>query len=244
MKKSYRILNYKNLTIYQNDEWFCFSLDSVILANFPKIKYRIKNIADLGTGNAVIPLILSQRTNAHIDAVEIQKPVADLALENVTYNNLNDQICIINKDMKIFSKERFNHDKYDLVLCNPPYFKVDDNNIINDNVYKAIARHEIMINIDEVLSCAFLILKEGGIFSMVNRSDRFIEILDLFSKYHFEVKYIRFVHDNINCNSSLFYIEGVKLGKPGLKIGQPFILKNENGDFTEEYKRLQNEVML
>ena len=113
MKRLYSVLNYKNLHLYQDDEWFCFSLDSVILGNFSTIKLGTKNIAELGTGNAIVSLILSQRTKAHIDAIEIQQDVAELALENVKYNKLENQISVINEDMKVFCSNHNNYDKYE-----------------------------------------------------------------------------------------------------------------------------------
>lgn len=244
MEKLYDVLNYDNLKIYQNDEWFCFSLDSVILANFPKIRYSVNRIAELGTGNAIVPLILSKRTKAFIDAIEIQSDLADLANKNVKYNELGHQIEVINIDMKDFSLDPLNHDKYELVLANPPYFSEDTSCKINDDIHKAIARHEICITINDLLKTAWRILKEGGRFAMVCRVDRFIEIIQLFKSFRFEVKYIRFVHDTINKPPALFYLEAVKLGKSGLMIDMPFVLRDGSGDYTDEYNKLQNEVML
>lgn len=241
MKKLYSVLNYDNLKIFQDDSWFCFSLDSIILANLCSVKLSTKKIADFGTGNGIVPLILAKRTTAHIDGIEIQKDVSQLAFENVEYNKLNTQISIINSDIKVFSNNRDNYDKYDLVVCNPPYFKADCL-FFNEDLHKTIARHEFKITLSEIIESAWRVLKEGGIFSMVNRVDRFIEILSLFNKFRFEVKYIRFIYDRIDLSPCMFFIEVVKLGKPGLKIDKPFILKNIDGSFTDEYERLQNEV--
>lgn len=244
MEKLYDVLNYEGLKIYQNDEWFCFSLDSIILANFPKIKYRTNKIAELGTGNAIVPLILSRRTNSSIDAIEIQDDLAILAKKNIEYNNLGNQVNIINADMKAFVSNPINYDKYDLVLSNPPYFKSVPTSDINCNIHKAIARHEIKITISDIMDGAWRILKEGGIFAMVSRTDRFMEILQLFHDFRFEVKYIRFVHDSVDKSPALFYVEASKLGKSGMIIDKPFILKDALGNYTDEYERLQNEVMI
>lgn len=243
MKRLYNILNYKNIKIYQDDEWFCFSLDSVILANFPSIRMRTKRIIDLGTGNGIVPIILSQRTNVHIDAIEIQEDLAELALKNVSYNSLDKQISVYNCDIKDYAFDSNNFDKYDLVLSNPPYFKNTPNKSINFDIHKAIARHEMKITLSDLINSSWNLLKEGGIFATVNRVDRFMEIINLFAKNRFEVKYLRFIYDDIEKQPALFYIEGVKLGKSGLKVDKPFILKNVDGTFSNEYIRLQNEVM-
>ena len=121
------ILGYKDRKIFQDDECFSFSLDSVMLANFATVRLRDKKIVDLGCGNGVIPLILSLRTDKEIVGVEIQEQLFDMAVRSVEYNNLSDQIKVINSDMKDFVNDD-NFEKFDLITCNPPYFKVNEKN--------------------------------------------------------------------------------------------------------------------
>ena len=129
MKVLNDILGYKNLKIFQDDDFFCFSLDSVILANYCNIRLSDKNICDLCTGNGVIPLILSRRTDNKIYCVEIQKSICDLAEESFKYNNLCNRIKIFNCDIN--NKNVFDYNEFfDLVLCNPPYFKVDEKSFL------------------------------------------------------------------------------------------------------------------
>ena len=234
------ILGYKNLKIYQNSNFFSFSLDSIILANYCDIRLRDKNIVDFCTGNGVIPLILSRRTNNKIYGVEIQKKLVDLANKSVEYNGLSNQIEIINDDIKVFSKD--NISKFDLVLCNPPYFKVEKESSLNESYEKMIARHEIKINIYDLCDCVKKVLKDNGKFYLIHRSDRLVEILQVLKKYNLEPKKLMFVYENINSESTLVLIESQKLGKTGLKIQKPLILHEINGELTEEYKRLQEEV--
>ncbi len=234
------ILGYKNLKIYQNSNFFSFSLDSIILANYCDIRLRDKKIVDFCTGNGVIPLILSRRTNNKIYGVEIQKKLVDLANKSVEYNGLSNQIEIINDDIKVFSKD--NISKFDLVLCNPPYFKVEKDSSLNESYEKMIARHEIEINIYDLCDCVKKVLKDNGKFYLIHRSDRLIEILQVLKKYNLEPKKLMFVYENINSESTLVLIESQKLGKTGLKIQKPLILHEINGELTEEYKRLQEEV--
>ena len=236
------ILGYKNLKIYQNSNYFAFSLDSIILANYVNIRLRDRQIVDFCTGNAVVPLILSKRTKAKIYGVEIQKALANLAEKSVNYNKLSDQIEIVNEDVKEFSKK--NISKFDLVLCNPPYFKINEKSSLNESYEKKIARHEIMINLEEVCDCAKKVLKDNGNLCLVHRSDRLMEILEILRSNNFEPKRIKFVYENINKESTLVLIEAQKLGKVGLKVERPLILYELDGTTTEEYERLQKEVLV
>ena len=235
------ILGYKNLKIYQNSNYFAFSLDSIILANYVNIRLRDRQIVDFCTGNAVVPLILSKRTKAKIYGVEIQKALANLAEKSVNYNKLSDQIEIVNEDVKEFSKK--NISKFDLVLCNPPYFKINEKSSLNESYEKKIARHEIMINLEEVCDCAKKVLKDNGNLCLVHRSDRLMEILEILRSNNFEPKRIKFVYENINKESTLVLIEAQKLGKVGLKVDKPLILYELDGKLTKEYDRLQKEVL-
>ena len=236
------ILGYSNLKIYQNSDYFAFSLDSIILANYCNIRLRDKKIVDFCTGNGVIPLILTRRTKAEIFGIEIQKNLADLAIKSVSYNGLENQIRIINEDVKDFSKK--NISKFDLVLCNPPYFKINEKSSLNESYEKKIARHEIMINLEEVCDCAKKVLKDNGNLCLVHRSDRLMEILEILRSNNFEPKRIKFVYENINKESTLVLIEAQKLGKVGLKVEKPLILYELDGKITEEYERLQKEVLV
>ena len=235
------ILGYKNRKIFQDTDCFSFSLDSIMLANFVTIRLKDKKIVDLGCGNGVIPLIMSLRCDKKIIGVELQSKLADMAKRSVEYNNLNDFIEIINCNMKDYvSDETF--ESFDLITCNPPYFKVNDKNYFNDNIEKVIARHEVEITLSELMVIVKKLLKNNGNFAIVHRTDRLMEILSEFRKNNIEPKRVRFVHEKSNKESTLVLVEGQKNGKVGLKVENPFILYNEDGSETEEYKRLLVEV--
>lgn len=235
------ILGYKNRKIFQDTDCFSFSLDSIMLANFVTIRLKDKKIVDLGCGNGVIPLIMSLRCDKKIIGVELQSKLADMAKRSVDYNNLNNFIEIINCNMKDYvSDETF--ESFDLITCNPPYFKVNDKNYFNDNIEKVIARHEVEIILSELMVIVKKLLKNNGNFAIVHRTDRLMEILSEFRKNNIEPKRVRFVHEKSNKESTLVLIEGQKNGKIGLKVENPFILYNEDGSETEEYKRLLVEV--
>lgn len=235
------ILGYKNRKIFQDTDCFSFSLDSIMLANFATIRLKDKKIVDLGCGNGVIPLIMSLRCDKKIIGVELQNKLADMAKRSVDYNGLNDVIEIINTNMKDYvSDETF--ESFDLITCNPPYFKVNDKNFFNDNIEKVIARHEVEITLSELMAIVKKLLKNNGNFAIVHRTDRLMEILSEFRKSNIEPKRVRFVHEKSNKESTLVLIEGQKNGKVGLKVENPFILYNEDGSETEEYKKLLVEV--
>ena len=235
------ILGYKNRKILQDTDCFSFSLDSIMLANFATIRLKDKRIVDLGCGNGVIPLIMSLRCDKKIIGVELQSKIADMAKRSIEYNGLTDTIEIINCNMKDYvSDETF--ESFDLITCNPPYFKVNDKNYFNDNIEKVIARHEVEITLSELMVIVKKLLKNNGNFAIVHRTDRLMEILSEFRKNNIEPKRVRFVHEKSNKESTLVLIEGQKNGKVGLKVENPFILYNEDGSETEEYKKLLVEV--
>lgn len=235
------ILGYRNRKIYQDDECFAFSLDSVMLANFATVRLRDKCIVDLGCGNGVIPLILSLRTDKNIVGVEIQEQLADMATRSVDYNKLSNQIKIINSDMKDFiTDETF--EKFDLVTCNPPYFKVNEKNYFNLSPQKLIARHEVKVTLSDVFCVSKKLLKNNGNFAIVHRPERLLEIFDLYRRNGIEPKRLRFVYEKVSKESTLVLVEGQKNGNPGLKIENPLILYNEDGSMTEEYSNLIVEV--
>ena len=240
MERIYDILGYKDLNIYQDSSFFSFSLDSIILANYSTIRVRDKKIVDFCTGNAVVPIILTRRCDKIIDCVEIQEKLYDLAVKSIKLNKLENRINIINDDVKVFSKNNLN--VYDLVLCNPPYFKDLENSSKNLSKEKMIARHEICINLDEVCHSANLVLKDNGTFSMIHRTERLIDVISCMKKYNIEPKKIMFIHEKSNLPSNMFLIEGQKNGKSGLKIDKPYILYNEDNTLTDEYKNIQVEV--
>lgn len=243
MEKINDILGYKNRKIFQDDECFSFSLDSVMLANFVTIRLRDRNILDLGTGNGAIPLIVSLRTDKNIVGVEIQKRLSDMAEKSVKYNNLSEQIKIINVDMKEFVNSN-NIESFDVITCNPPYFRVNEKNYFNLSLEKLIARHEVKVTLSDVFYVSRKLLKNNGNLAIVHRPERLLEIFDLFRKNSIEPKRIRFVYEKASKESTLVLIEGQKNGRPGLKIEKPLILYNEDGSMTGEYEKLCVEVRI
>lgn len=217
---------------------FNFSLDTVLLANFCTINKNVKKIVDFGTNNAAIPLILSTRTDKDILGIEIQKEAVELAKKNITLNKLDNQIEIVHADINEYVK---NASKVGLVICNPPFFKVDEESNLNENEFLTIARHEIKIDLERIIKSASVILDNRGRFSMVHRPDRMIEILNLMQKYEIEPKRIRFVYPKVGRESHVLLVEGIYKGKKGLKIEPPLYAHNEDGSYSNEVRRMFGE---
>ena len=230
------LLGYKNLKIVQDNEMFNFSLDSVLLPNFVTINKKITKILDIGCGNAPIPLILSTKTDATIVGVEIQKEVFDLAIESIKINNKEKQIKIINRDINDYYKE-VETDSFDVITCNPPFFKYIESSNINKNDYKTIARHEVNLNLNQLFTIAKKLLKNNGVIAIVHRPERFVEVVEEMKKNNIEPKRVQFVYPKKNMEANIMLIEGSKNGKPGLKILPPIYSHYDNGEYTEEIKK-------
>ena len=230
----------KNLKIYQDDEFFKFSLESILLPNFVNINLRDKMILDLCAGNAPIPLILSKKTKAKIYAVELQKEIYELGLKSIKINNKEDQITIINEDVCNL-KNIFKGDTFDIITTNPPYFKVLDKSLKNKNIVKTNARHENKLNLDSLFKIVNYLLKTNGSFYMVHRTERLIEILDKLKEYNLTPKCIQFIYPIKTKESKLFMIKAVKHGHNGLKVKDGLYIHNQDGSYQEEIKKIFEE---
>ena len=240
MERINDILGYKNRKIYQDDDFFSFSFDSIVLANYSTIRKKDKNILDLCSGNGIVPLIMSLRTNNKITGIEILEKQVELANKSIEFNHLSNQINMICMDVKDFiSKDKY--DSYDLITCNPPYFK--DYSRKNLSYGKMIARHEILINLEDIINISSKLLKIGGNFCLVHRPDRLIDIIKLFNKYNLGLRRIKFVYDRIDRDAVLILIEGSKGRDSKLKIDKPLIVRNSDGSYTDEYNSLILDVI-
>lgn len=214
-------------SIFQNDDFFKFSIDSVLLAEFVKLRKGKYKILDLCSGNAPIPMILVNKfgdKNLDITGVELQKDIYDLALKSIEFNNLK-SIKLINGDVSNLPTILYNQ-KYDVVTCNPPYFKVTNNNLINSNEIKAIARHEIKIDLDTLVLNVSKVIQNQGYFYLVHHVTRLTDVIDALHKYNFGIKRLVFVHDNEDVSANLFLVEAMFNGKDYVEVLPPIFVKN------------------
>lgn len=222
--------------LIQNSTVFCFGMDAVLLAAFSVIKDG-ENMIDLGCGNGVIPILLKGRTKgAHFTGLEIQDINVDMARRSVEYNNISDDVEIVQGDIKeaciLFKKASF-----DVVTSNPPYM-TEHHGLTNPESHKAIARHELLCTLEDVVKAASGLLKVGGRFYMVHRPQRLDEIFGVIKRYGMEPKRIRLVHPFIDKEANMVLIESIKGARPMLKVEKPLIVYKETGVYTREVQDL------
>lgn len=232
------LLAYDQMKIIQRKDMFNFSLDTVLLADFCTINKDVKRIVDFGTNNAAIPLLLSRRTDKKIIGIEIQEEAVAIARKNISLNNLEEQIDIYHEDIYEYVKKA---NKAQLIVCNPPFFKVNENSNLNENKYLQIARHEIKIDLEGIIASAAKILDNKGRFALVHRPDRMIDILNIMQAYDIEPKRIRFVYPKVNKDSHVLLVEGMYKGKKGIKIEPPLYAHNDDGSYSNEVRRMFGE---
>lgn len=226
------LVGYDNLKIVQNNNYFNFSLESVMIPRFCVLKNNMK-IIDFCTGNAPIPMILSTLTDSNIIGVELQKEIYNLAVQSVKINNLEDRITLLNMNvLDIFNV--YETDSFDLITCNPPYFRVNEFSNLNNNMIKSIARHEIEIKLEDICRISKKLLKNNGSLVLVHRTDRLSEIINMLLKYNLQPKRIRFLYPKELENSNLVLIDARKNGNVGLKVLPPLICHNMDGSYTKE----------
>lgn len=222
-----------DVKIIQNKEVFSYSIDSVLLSRFPKIPKK-GLIVDLCSGNGAVGLFASTRTEAPITLVELQERLADMAKRSVTLNQLEDQVTVVNDDLKNLL-DHAPRSQVDLILCNPPYFKATETSKKNLSEHYLLARHEITTNLEEIFQIARHALKSNGRIAMVHRPDRFLDIIDTMRQYNLAPKRIQFIYPKMGREANMLLIEAIKDGSTdGLKILPPLFVHKENGDYTDE----------
>ncbi|MBA2176976.1 tRNA1(Val) (adenine(37)-N6)-methyltransferase [Halobacillus locisalis] len=231
------LLAEENMRIIQSPTVFAFSLDAVVLADFTYVPKTRGKILDLCTGNGVIPLFLSTRSQVPITGVEIQERLYDMAVRNIELNDLKDQLDVIHGDLKDMPA-RYGNNKFDLVTCNPPYFPTPKSDQKNINEHLAIARHEIHCTLEDVIQACSKLAKSGGKVSMVHRPERLVDIITLFRKHKIEPKRMRFVYPKEGKEANILLIEGTRDGKAGLDILPPLYALTESDEYTPELRKI------
>lgn len=228
-------LQCKGYEIIQNPDIFCFGMDAVLLADFAKNKPEGR-VIDLGTGSGVIPILMEGRGKGkQFVGLEIQEYSADLATRSVLHNNLQDKIRIVNGDIKNI-KELFKQSSFDIVTSNPPY--IDSNHGLRNTMdAKNIARHEILVTLEDVVKAASYLLVQGGSFCMVHKPFRLAEIIRMLSAYKLETKRICMVQPYEDKEPNMVLIEATKGGKPMVKVEPALIVYNKDGSYKDELLR-------
>lgn len=245
-KETQRIdsLGIDDLKIIQDTKYFCFGMDSIILANFVESISTNNVIVDLCSGTGVIPTIISAKCKyKKIFGVELQKEMFDLFSENLKLNKLEDKIVGLNNDIKDIDlirksvMEITGKENVDIVVSNPPYKKIGTGTI-NDNDVKYIARHEAMCNLEDIFITSSKLLKSRGKLYLVHKPERLVDLLDISRKYNLEAKRLKFVYPKVNSAPSIVVIEYMKDGKDELKVLPPLIEYGEDGKYTDDIYKI------
>lgn len=225
-------LQVKGYQIIQNPSKFCFGMDAVLLSNFAKVK-KGEKVLDIGTGTGIIPILLEAKTDGeHFTGLEIQEESADMARRSVAYNHLEDKIDIVTGDVKE-AVNLFGSVFFDVITTNPPYM-IGAHGLQNKDSAKAIARHEVLCDLDDILRTSAKLLRPGGRFYMVHRPFRLAEILSKMCAYKIEPKRMRLVHPYIDKEPNMVLIEGSRGGNSRMTVERPLIVYREKNVYSEE----------
>lgn len=218
--------------IIQNTKNFCFGIDAVLLSSYAKVMQGEKTI-DLGTGTGIIPILLKAKTRgSDFTALEIQEEMATMAKRSVKYNGLEDEIKIMQGDIKGISKV-IGRDIFDVVTCNPPYMTFNHGKV-NEDMSKAIARHEIKCTLEDVIIESKKLLKVKGRLYLIHRPFRLGEIISKLCKHNLEPKRMRLVHPFVNKEANLVLLECIKGGNSMIKVEPPLIVYEKPQVYTQE----------
>lgn len=234
LKENERIddLERNGYRIIQNKEKFCFGIDAVLLSGFADIKDGEK-VLDMGTGTGIIPILLAAKTNGDkFVGLEIQEESVEMASRSVKLNDLEDKVSIVQGDIKTASS-MFKAASFDVITSNPPYM-TENHGVTNEEAPKAIARHEIKCNLEDLIRESARLLKPRGRFYMVHRPRRLADIIMLMKQYKIEPKFIRMVYPFKDKDANMILVEGVRGGKPMMKVGAPLIVYEEQNVYTDE----------
>ena len=234
LKENERIddLQRNHYKIIQDSDRFCFGMDAVLLSGFARAKEGDR-VLDLGTGTGIIPILMEAKTcAAHLAGLEIQPDSADMARRSVKLNGLEEKIEIVTGDIKE-AVSLFGPASFDVVTCNPPYM-TEHHGLTNPGAPKAIARHELLCTLEDVISQAGRLLKPGGNFYMVHRPFRLADIFVLLRQYKIEPKRMKLVYPFVDKEPNMVLIEANRGGRPRMTVEKPLIVYKEPGVYTDE----------
>lgn len=218
--------------VIQNQNKFCFGMDAVLLSGFARIR-KGDHVLDMGTGTGIIPILLKSKTKGeHFTGLEIQEECADMATRSVQYNGLESAVDIVCGDIKE-AAGIFGAASFDVVTSNPPYM-IGAHGLQNPYMAKAIARHEVLCTLEDVVSQASKVLKDRGRFFMVHRPFRLAEIFSVLTRYKLEPKRMQLVYPYIDREPNMVIIEALKGGNSRITVEKPLIVYEKPGVYTKD----------
>ena len=233
-------LQLKDICIIQKREGFRFGIDAVLLANFANVKKKHK-VMDLCTGTGIVPFIIKGKKEPEkIVGLEIQNKFVEMANRSIKINGFNDTMEFLHGDLK--DKELLKSiGRFDVVTVNPPY-KLEKSGIVNHNDKYAIARHEVMCNLDNVIEACRIVLKDNGRLYMVHRPERLADIFCIMRKYKIEPKRVQMVHPNTKKPANILLVEGQRDGGAYLKWEPPIYVYNADGSLSKEINEIYGRI--
>lgn len=228
-------LHIKGLKLIQNRDFFMFGIDAVLLADFAKVK-KGNLVFDFGCGNGIIALSIAAKNDVKVKAIEVQKEVFDLAVENIKLNGFENKIEAVNLNVKEI-RNNFSAQSADVVISNPPYMK-KQSAVENENEYLSIARHEILAELDDFVKSASYVLKPNGKFYLIHKPERISEIIVSCSKNNLELKQMQFVVPKKDGEPTMVLMQFVKCAKPGVKVEKALVVYGDDGEYTDEVKKI------
>ena len=218
--------------IIQNPKKFCFGMDGVLLSGFAQVK-KGEVMLDMGTGTGIIPILLEAKTEGkHFTGLEIQEESSDMARRSVAYNQLEEKVDIVTGDIKTAS-ELFPLSSFDVITSNPPYM-THSHGIQNPEGPKAIARHELLCTLEDLVRETSRLLRPGGRFYLIHRPFRLVEIFQVLTAYKLEPKRMKLVYPFVDKEPNMVMIEAVRGGKSRIKVEKPLIVYKEPGVYQDE----------
>lgn len=225
-------LQLEGLRLIQKKDGFKFGIDAVLLSDFANVKTKHR-VMDLCTGTGIVPFLIYGKYNPQsVYGLEIQEDMIEMAKRSVKLNSLEEKLIFINDDLKNIELLK-TIEKFDVVTVNPPY-KLNSSGILNPNDKLAIARHEVLCNLEDVISAARILLKDNGRLFMVHRPERLADIFMLMRKYKIEPKRVKMIHPKIGKAPNIVLVEGQRDGGAYLKWEPPLYVYDENGKYTKE----------
>lgn len=229
-------LQRNGLQIIQDESEFCFGMDAVLLSGFASVKPG-ERVIDLGTGNGILPLLLSAKTEAsQITGLELDETTCDMAVRSVKLNGLEEKINIDCGDIRSAS-EKYGASSFDVVVSNPPYMTAG-HGLTNPDPRKAIARHEVKCTLEELIRETTRLLVSNGRCYFVHRPFRLVDLFALMRKYKLEPKTMRLVHPFSDAEPNMVLVEGIRNSKPRLKVLPPLVVYESKGVYTEEIRAI------
>lgn len=225
------------LKIYQNKKGYRFSVDSLLVFSFVNLSHA-KKIADLGAGSGIIGLLLARKyRDSRVYLIELQKSLYENCKRNIEVNDFAERVVALNEDIRLIAKGKviqgLESNSFDLIVSNPPFRRLKTGKISPEDE-RALARHEITMELKDLLKASYRLLKVGGRVCFIYLPERLVEVLLNLRNTGLEPKRVRFVHSKFNEQARMVLIEAVRGRRPGIIIEKPFIIYNEDGTYTEE----------